>query len=127
MRDLPQRMDAGVCAPRPVDLEFPHASRFLNRPFELTLNGPGILLDLPPAVASAGVLDRHLESHAHALTSFSVLGSAFWVRVPLLGSVLRSAFHVRGLWRKRQNLMTRVAVVTIGARKPDAAPQNPEF
>jgi hypothetical protein len=55
-------MHAGVGASGPVQLEITHASRFAHGPIDLAGHGAGILLNLPPAVARAGVLESQLEA-----------------------------------------------------------------
>ena len=62
VRDLRQRVDAGVGAARPVQLEVRAAGRLADRAIDLALHRPRVLLDLPAAVARAGVLDQELEA-----------------------------------------------------------------
>ena len=62
VRDLRQRVDAGVGASRPVQLELRAAGRRADRPIDLALNRARVLLNLPAAVASARVLDEEPES-----------------------------------------------------------------
>src|SRR5580693_9180784 len=62
MRDLCQGVDAGIGAPRPVQLEITPSGDGANRLIDLTLNGSCVLLDLPAAVPRAGVLDGQLEA-----------------------------------------------------------------
>ena len=62
MRDLGQRVDAGVGAAGAVDLEAIAAGRGADRLDQLALDRPRVGLDLPAAVARAGVLDGQLEA-----------------------------------------------------------------
>jgi hypothetical protein len=62
--DLRQRMDPGVGAAGPLELEAALAGRVAGGALELPQDGAGILLDLPAAVARAGVLDGQFEPHA---------------------------------------------------------------
>jgi hypothetical protein len=62
MGDLRQRMDPGVGPPRSVQLEVLPPGDRANGPIDLTLDGAGVLLDLPTAVARSGVLDGQLET-----------------------------------------------------------------
>ena len=62
MRDLRQRVDAGIGAARAVQFEVLAAGHRSDGAIDLALNRAGVLLDLPAAVPRAGVLDRQLES-----------------------------------------------------------------
>ena len=59
MRDLGERMDAGVGAARAAEIDA-FAHRLLDRAPELARDRPGVLLLLPAAVARALVLERQL-------------------------------------------------------------------
>ena len=61
MRNLLQRMHAGVGSSRAVELELPLGRDVSDNPCELALDRPRVLLDLPAAVSGAGVLDEQLE------------------------------------------------------------------
>src|SRR5262249_5465377 len=67
VRDLSRRVDPGVGAPRPVQLEVLAAGDGAYRTIDLTLDGFGVLLNLPAAIAGPSVFDRQLESR-HATT-----------------------------------------------------------
>ena len=60
--DLRERVDAGVGAARPVELEVVAAGDRSDGAVDLALDRPGVLLNLPAAVARAGVLDGQLEA-----------------------------------------------------------------
>src|SRR5690606_2770844 len=62
MCDLPERVHAGVRAPRPVELEPALAGNLPDRAIELSLHGAGVLLDLPPAVPGSGVFEEEAEA-----------------------------------------------------------------
>jgi hypothetical protein len=64
MGDLQEGMDAGVRAARAVELEVAAAADGLDRLLELALDRARVLLDLPAAVARAGVFERKLEPQA---------------------------------------------------------------
>ena len=57
VRDLRERVHAGVGPSRAVELELPPPRHVRDRPIDLSRDGPRVLLDLPPAVARAGVFD----------------------------------------------------------------------
>jgi hypothetical protein len=61
VRDLPERVHARVGASRSVELERPWPSDLPNGPIDLALDRARVLLDLPAAVAGAGVFDEELE------------------------------------------------------------------
>ena len=52
VRDLRERVDAGVGPARAVELEFAASRDLPNRAVDLALHGAGVLPDLPAAVAS---------------------------------------------------------------------------
>ena len=60
--DLANGVHARVGPPRAIQLECLRAGRGTDGPFDLAGHGPGVLLDLPPAVARAGVFDGEFES-----------------------------------------------------------------
>src|SRR5476649_2303304 len=62
MRDLRRRVNTGVGATRSVELEVFSAGDDAHRAIDLTLHGPGVLLNLPAAVARSGVFDRQLQA-----------------------------------------------------------------
>ena len=62
VRDLAERVDAGVGAARSVQLEVLPAGDGAHGAVDLALHGPRVLLNLPAAVARAGVFDRQLEA-----------------------------------------------------------------
>jgi hypothetical protein len=62
MRDLSERMDPCVGAAGSVQFEFTALRDFANRAIDFALNGPRVLLNLPPAIARAGILNQQLES-----------------------------------------------------------------
>jgi len=62
MRDLPERVDAGIGSPRARELERLLADRGANGALDLTLDGARVLLLLPAAVFRSRVFDRQLES-----------------------------------------------------------------
>ena len=70
MRDLRERVDAGVGPARAVELELAASRDLADRAVDLALHGACVLLDLPAAVARAGVLDDQLESR-HQRSAFS--------------------------------------------------------
>ena len=61
VRDLAERVHARVGAARAVQLEPVGAERLAHGAVDLALHRPRVLLDLPAAVAGAGVLDEQLE------------------------------------------------------------------
>ena len=61
MGDLPQGVDAGVGAARAVQLEVGAPRDEAHGGGDLPLDGAGVLLDLPAAVARAGELDDEAE------------------------------------------------------------------
>ena len=67
VRDLGERMDARIGAARPIQLEVLAAGHRTDGAIDLTLNRPGVLLNLPAAVPRAGVLDRQLEARHWAI------------------------------------------------------------
>ena len=70
VRDLPQRVDARVGPSGSVGLEPRDAEAFAHRPVQLALDGARVLLDLPAAVAGAGVFEGEFESgHVRKLTT----------------------------------------------------------
>src|SRR5262245_59656907 len=62
MRNLSEGMDTGVRSSGTVQFELTAAGNLANRPIDLPLDGPGVFLDLPPAIPGAGVLDDELET-----------------------------------------------------------------
>ncbi len=72
VRNLRQGVDAGVGAAGPIQLEVLAATDLAHRAVDLTLNRASVLLDLPPAVSSARVLDQEPETrHASVWTGWS--------------------------------------------------------
>ena len=67
MRDLRERVDAGVGAAGSVQLEVARAGGGADRALDLALHRLRVLLNLPAAVARAGVFDRQLEAHRRPL------------------------------------------------------------
>ena len=67
VRDLEQGVNPGVGPPRPVQLEPLPPTGALHGPVQLSLDGAGILLDLPAAVPRAHVLERQLEAQRSVL------------------------------------------------------------
>ena len=63
MRDLRERVNACIRAPGSVQLEVARTGRGADRALDLALHRSRVLLDLPAAVARAGVLDREPETH----------------------------------------------------------------
>ena len=61
VRDLRERVHAGVGSSRSVELEVRAARRRADRAVDLALHRPRVLLDLPAAVAGSRVFDRQLE------------------------------------------------------------------
>jgi len=66
MRDLRERVYAGVGAAGPVQLEVAAARHRSHGPIDLALNRSRVLLNLPAAVPRAGVFDRQLEARHEA-------------------------------------------------------------
>ncbi len=64
MGDLRERVHAGVGAARAVQLEVLHACHAANGPGDLALHGARVVLDLPAAIARAGIFNGELEPHA---------------------------------------------------------------
>jgi hypothetical protein len=62
MRHLRERMHAGIGPARAIQLELAPLRHLANGAIDLSLDRPGVLLDLPSAVASPGVLDQELET-----------------------------------------------------------------
>ena len=62
VRDLTQRMNAGVRPSRAVRLELVGSQRVAQGAVQLALHGPGVLLNLPAAVARPGVFDGEFVS-----------------------------------------------------------------
>jgi hypothetical protein len=62
VRDLRERVHAGIGPARAVELELAGLERFADGAVDLTLDRAGVLLDLPAAVARAGVLDQEAEA-----------------------------------------------------------------
>ncbi len=60
VRDLAERVHAGIGSPGAVRVELPAAGDVRERSVELALHRPGVLLDLPTAVAGAGVFEGQL-------------------------------------------------------------------
>jgi len=60
VRDLTQRVDAGVRPSRSVRLDSRRFRRFAERTHQFALHGPRIFLNLPAAVAGAGVFEGEL-------------------------------------------------------------------
>jgi hypothetical protein len=67
MRDLGERMDAGIGSARAVELELPASRDLADGAIDLALHRAGVLLDLPAAVLRAGILDDELEARHQAL------------------------------------------------------------
>ena len=65
--NLPDRVHAGVGAPGPLEIDR-DAEQLAGRPQQVTLNGAGILLPLPPVVACSLVLDGEAVAHARKNT-----------------------------------------------------------
>ena len=63
VRDLCEGVDASVGAARAVELEVAFARRLQQRAGDFALNRPRVLLDLPAAIAAAGVFDGQFEAH----------------------------------------------------------------
>jgi hypothetical protein len=55
--NLPDRVHAGVGSPGPLEIDR-DAKQLAGSPQQVTLNGPGVQLPLPPVVAGSLVLDR---------------------------------------------------------------------
>ena len=69
VRYLRQRVDAGIGAPGPIQLEVLAPADLTYRPIDLTLDRASVLLDLPATVSSPGVLDQEPEArHAPVWT-----------------------------------------------------------
>ena len=67
---LRQRVDAGIGAPGPIQLEVLAPADLTYRPIDLTLDRASVLLDLPATVSSPCVLDQEPEArHAPVWTS----------------------------------------------------------
>ena len=62
VRDLRERVHAGVGAAGPVQLELRATRRRRDRAVDLALHRARVLLDLPAAVARAGILDEEFEA-----------------------------------------------------------------
>ena len=69
MRDLRQRMHAGVGPAGSIQLEVRDTRRLMYRALDLALHRPRVLLNLPAAVAGAGVFDGELEAHGGSALS----------------------------------------------------------
>src|SRR5690606_14936518 len=67
---LCERVHPRVGAPRPLEVERRLAGRLEERPAQLALHGPRVLLDLPPAVTRARVLDSQLVSRHEEGTGY---------------------------------------------------------
>lgn len=77
MRDLRERMHAGVGPPRAIQLELAALRHFADRAIDFSLNRAGILLNLPPAIARSVVFDEQLEPwQFEECSEFGVVG--FW-------------------------------------------------
>ena len=91
VRDLRERVDAGVGPARAVELELPAPCDLADGAVNLALDGAGVLLDLPAAVARPGVLDDQLEPR-HQRSAFSApairaaqrLGTNLMLSAPIL-------------------------------------------
>ena len=62
MRDLADRVNPCIRPARTVQLEILAAGDVADDAIDFPLDGPGVLLDLPAAVARAGVFDREFEA-----------------------------------------------------------------
>ncbi len=62
VRDLFERMHAGVGPPRAVQLELILSGHFGDDARQLALHRPRVFLDLPAAVLRAGVFDEDFEA-----------------------------------------------------------------
>jgi hypothetical protein len=62
MRDLHKRMNASIGPTRALAIEPALASDRCNRALQFSLDGPSVLLLLPPAVPRPGVLENYFES-----------------------------------------------------------------
>src|SRR5262245_6481306 len=93
MGDLSERMDAGVGPPGSVQLEAALTGRRFHRAFDLSLNRPRVLLNLPAAVTCSGVLDRQLQPHpgclarTHTFEYLSELPELLAVGGPVAGAL----------------------------------------
>src|SRR5688500_15205019 len=67
VRDLPQRVDAGISAPRSHELKRLVARRLADRALELALHRARVLLLLPAAVLRSRVFDCELVSRHSSL------------------------------------------------------------
>jgi hypothetical protein len=61
VRDLRERVHAGIGPPRSIQLELASSGHVLDRTFEFPGYRPRVFLDLPATVFRAGVLDDQLE------------------------------------------------------------------
>ena len=78
VRDLCQRMDAGVGSSRSIELELAAPGDLADRAIDFPLHRPRILLDLPAAVARAGILDQQFESRHGVMDTDTFADSVNW-------------------------------------------------
>jgi len=80
--DLREGVHAGVGTAGAVQLEVLTSGHRPDRPVQFTLDGARVLLDLPAAVAGAGVLDREaIAGHASILRAAADLQPSVWGRL----------------------------------------------
>ena len=106
VRDLGQRVDAGVGAARSVQLEFLAPGRRADGAIDLALHRPGVLLDLPAAVSRAGVLDRSLKRGIRQRSRCSARMTVVTSRRGVSRSAWTPILFVRpGITRRRPAIM----------------------
>jgi hypothetical protein len=97
MRDLRQRVNARIRSASSVELEVLAAGHRANSPIDFALDRPCILLNLPAAVARAGVLDRELEARHGLIVGSKVvisMSATSTVNSPVVVSLVPSLLPI---------------------------------